>query len=49
MGAVLATQAQKTVRHNPTAGSWGPEVSSRLFDQNDQYRRNELGDIVGDI
>jgi glucose-6-phosphate 1-dehydrogenase len=28
--------------HTYPAGSWGPEVSSRLFDSNDQFWRNKL-------
>jgi len=35
--------------HTYPAGSWGPDVSSRLFDSNDQFWRNELGDNLCDI
>lgn len=29
--------------HTYPAGTWGPEISSRLFDRNDQFWRNKLG------
>ena len=28
--------------HTYPAGTWGPDVSSRLFDSNDQFWRNKL-------
>ncbi len=31
--------------HTYPAGTWGPEVSSRLFDENDQFWRNKLDHI----
>ncbi len=35
--------------HTYPAGTWGPEVSSRLFDSNDQFWRNKLDHILCDI
>ena len=33
---------QQDYIHTYPAGSWGPDVSSRLFDRNDQFWRNKL-------
>ncbi len=35
--------------HTYPAGTWGPEVSSRLFDSNDQFWRNKLGHNLCDM
>ena len=35
--------------HTYPAGSWGPEVSSRLFDSNDQFWRNKLDNDLCEI
>ena len=35
--------------HTYPAGTWGPEVSSRLFDSNDQFWRNKLDHNLCDV